>query len=86
MQQIIYLDSDLGYKFADVKNHKNLVNKQVKLTSKGYHIVCVLDVDTQTIVEKSDSFSAHAAFIEKCYPNLAQSHVSMNPIKELIAV
>lgn len=69
MQRIIYLDIDLGYKATEVKNQYQLINKQMEISRQGYHIVCVLDLDNQTVIQKCDSFSAHADFVKKCYPN-----------------
>jgi hypothetical protein len=68
MQRIIYLDIDLGYKATDVKNQYQLMNKQIEITKHGYYIVCLVDLDNKLITQKSDSFSAHADFIKKCYP------------------
>jgi hypothetical protein len=68
MERIIYLDIDLGYKCADVKNQQDLVHKQLDIARHGYHTVCVLDLDSESITQLSDSFSAHAGFIKKCYP------------------
>jgi hypothetical protein len=70
MERIIYLDTELGFKYADIKNHHNLLSSQRKLNSCGYFIVCVLDLDSHTIVERCESFSSHAAFIQSCYPNV----------------
>jgi hypothetical protein len=84
MQRIIYLDNDLGYKIADVKNHQNLLNKQSKLTNLGYHIVCIIDLDSQTISQKGESFSAHSNFINQCYPNIAFEQPAAMPVNELI--
>jgi hypothetical protein len=68
MQRIIYLDIDLGYKATEVENQYHLMNKQIEITKHGYYIVCVLDLENKTIIQKCDSFSSHAGFIEKCYP------------------
>lgn len=69
MQRIIYLDTHLGYKQADVKNNYQLLSKEIKLRNHGHYIICVLDLGNETIVEKCDSFLSHAGFIKQCYPN-----------------
>jgi len=86
MERIIYLDTELGYKFADIKNHHDLLSSQHKLNSRGYLIVCVLDLNTLTIVERCESFSSHAAFIQSCYPNINLSQHVQSPIPQLIVV
>jgi hypothetical protein len=68
MERIIYLDTDLGYKCADVKNQQDLIKKQLDIAKHGYYTVCVLDLDSDAITQKCDSFSSHAGFIKKCYP------------------
>ena len=87
MHRIIYLDIDLGYKFADVKNEFNLLSKELKIASHGHQVICVLDSAHQTVIKKCDTFSAHADFINSCYPNLAQLQqpVSM-PLNELVHI
>jgi hypothetical protein len=86
MQRIIYLDTDLGYKFADLKNNQDLLTKENKIAKKGYLVVCVLDVVNNTIISKCDSFEAHVGFIKSCYPNIALEQQSYSPIREFSLV
>ena len=69
MQRIIYLDMEIGYKYADIKNQQELSKKQLEIEKRGYYVVCVLDLASETVIQKCDSFSAHAGFIKNCYPN-----------------
>lgn len=84
MERIIYLDNELGYKFADIKNHQDLLTKQNKLMSKGYLIVCVLDLNNSTIIQQCESFSSHSAFVKSCYPKIELSQQSQNSIPQLV--
>jgi hypothetical protein len=84
MHRIIYLDIDLGYKFADVKNQLNLLSKELSIAGHGYHVVCVLDLAHEIVVKKCDTFSAHAEFIKSCYPNIALSQLMYAPITEAV--
>ena len=86
MERIIYLDTELGFKYADIKNHHNLLSSQHKLNSCGYFIVCVLDLDSQTILERCESFSSHAAFIQSCYPTVDISKLSQSATTQLVVV
>jgi len=86
MERIIYLDTELGFKYVDIKNHHNLLSSQHKLNSCGYFIVCVLDMDSQTIVERCESFSSHAAFIQSCYPTVDISKLSQSATTQLVVV
>jgi hypothetical protein len=72
MLRIIFLDIDLGYKYADVKNQQELLNKNLKIARHGYYIVCVLHLESETVIKRCNSFSAHSGFIKSCYPNIAQ--------------
>lgn len=82
MQRIIYLDIDLGYKFADVKTQQNLVNKELKLTRQGHQLICVLNLENGSIVSKGESFQAHAGFVKSCYPNIFLNEPTYTPIAE----
>jgi hypothetical protein len=86
MERIIYLDNELGYKFADIKNHQDSLNKETKIAKKGYLVVCVLDVVNNTIVSKCDEFEAHVGFIKSCYPNIALDQQSYSPTREFSLV
>lgn len=85
MQRIIYLDIDLGYKATNAINQYQLIDKQIEITKRGYCIICVLNIDTGTITQKCDSFSAHIDYIQKCYPNFAINQLLNTPLTELIA-
>lgn len=84
MERIIYLDNELGYKFADVKNHQDLLTKQHKLMSKGYLIVCVLDLNNSTIIEQCESFSSHSTFVKSCYPKIELIQQLQSSIPQLV--
>jgi hypothetical protein len=84
MERIIYLDNELGYKYADIKNHQDLLSKEHKLTRRGYLIVCVLDLTSQIIIERCETFSIHTDFIKSCYPNIDLGQNLQSSLPQLV--
>jgi hypothetical protein len=63
MHRIIYYDNNLGYKGAYIRTQQDLLRKQVEIASKGNDIICILDLDGKTVLNRFESFSEHAGFI-----------------------
>jgi hypothetical protein len=60
MHRIIYFDTKVGYKSVYIKSVRDLINKQVEIERSGNDVICILDVDGKTVLNKFESFFEHA--------------------------
>jgi len=67
MLTIIYLDVTTGYKTLNVQNSFALHKEIQALLKKGKFIICVIDQDSNHLVDCCDGFESHRKFIETCY-------------------
>jgi hypothetical protein len=56
MHRIIYFDTKVGYKGVYIKSVRDLINKQVEIERRGNDVICILDVDGKTVLNKFESF------------------------------
>jgi hypothetical protein len=60
MHRIIYFDTNVGYKGVYIKSVQDLMKKQVEIANRGNDIICILDLDGKTVLNRFESFFEHA--------------------------
>jgi hypothetical protein len=59
MLRIIFLSPGLGYKMKNSASHKEILELEEHLQSKGAEVICIVDLRTNYIFNKSSDFLAH---------------------------
>jgi hypothetical protein len=62
--RIIYYSLDTGYKMQNRDNHKEILELEETLKSQGLEVVCIIDLMTNYIFNKSSDFIEHIDKVE----------------------
>jgi hypothetical protein len=59
MLRIIYYSPEVGYKMENRNSHKEILELEQKLIAKEVEVICIIDLTTNYIFNRSSDFLAH---------------------------